>query len=82
MEVSQKAMIVWGLYYLTTGTWIKLPTTACVLLLSAGALGWRDLHQLQQGDGGYHDHNLLGGMFLLELFAAHWVIKEEVTYRF
>ena len=46
-----------------------------VLTLPAGALGWYDTHQMQQGDGGHHYDHLLGGkkgcMLLLELFAAH-----------
>ena len=45
------------------------------VVLPAGALGWDDPHQLQQGDGGHHDDNLLigkkGCMLLPELFAAH-----------
>ena len=45
-----------------------------VFSLLAGALGWDDPHQLQQGDGGHHDDHILGDtkgfMLLRELFAA------------
>ena len=56
-----------------------------ILELPAGALGYDYHHQLKLGDGGHNDDNLLGGkkgcMLLPELFAAHWVNKEELNYR-
>ena len=46
-----------------------------ILALPAGALGWDDPRQLQQGDGAHPDDHLLGGkkgcMLLLELVAAY-----------